>query len=119
MFHLFHKRIHESIALSAQLAAALAMQMSWMTSWLAYRSEYIRQQFTLLETLGPISGIYLTTVLTYFVLFGICIFAFRGKDLTHWRERVFWFFLLSILMFILFTLPVVYEFQVVGRGGRT
>lgn len=115
MFHLFHKRIHESVALSAYLSAALTLHVAWIANWLVHRSVWVRAQFTLSETLGPVSGLYLKTAVAYILLFGICVLAFRGKDVSHWRDRVFWFFLLSIVVFILFTLPVVYEFELTVR----
>ena len=116
MFHLFKKRVHESVALSAFLSAALALHVAWITNWLVHRSEYVRDQFTLSESIGPLSGLYLKTAIVFILLFGVCALFFRGKDVSHWRSRVFWFFLISILMFVILTLPVVYEFQVTATA---
>ncbi|MBM5789955.1 hypothetical protein FJZ23_02620 [Candidatus Parcubacteria bacterium] len=114
MFPFFHKRIHESVALSAMLAAALTLQIAWVSNWLVHRSELIRQRFTLDEALGPLSGLYLKTVVAYVLLFGIGVLVFRGRDVSHWRERAYGFFLFSVLMFVLLTLPIVYELQIGG-----
>ncbi len=111
MFHLFKKRLHESIALSGFLSGACTLQIAWIANWLVYRSEWVRTRFTLSESVGPLSGLYLKSVIVFVLLFGICVFAFRGKDVSHWRDRVFWFFLISIMMFVVLTLPVVYEFS--------
>lgn len=112
MFHLFHKRIHESVALSAYLSAALTLHVAWIANWLVHRSAWVRAQFTLSESLGPVSGLYLKTVVAYILLFGICVLVFRGKDVSHWRDRVFWFFLFSIIMFLVFTIPFIFEFSI-------
>lgn len=112
MFSFFHKRIHESVALAALLSASLTLQTAWIANLLVHRVEWVRDKFTLVESLGPISGMYLRSVVAYLLLFGIFILIFRGKDCAHWRERAFWFFLISILMFLILTLPVVYQFAI-------
>ena len=109
---LFKKRIHESVALAAYLSAAIVFQIAWMANWLVHRSDWIQSQFNLVESVGPISGLYLKTAVGYFLLFGIFVVVFRGKDVSHWRDRVFWFFLFSLVMFFVLTLPIVYEFVV-------
>lgn len=112
MFHLFRHRIHESIALSAFLAVSFTLQIGWIANWLVHRSPWVAEQFTLSDQLGPVSGLYLKSFVSFILLFGVCVLAFRGRDIAHWRDRVFWFFIASVLMFLVLTLPFVYEFQV-------
>ncbi len=112
LWNLFHKRIHESLAISAFLSAALTLQGAWMANLLVNRSEWFREQFTLIASVGPIFGLYLKSVVGYLLLFGIFVLIFRARDCSHWRDRVFWFFLISIAMFLVLTLPIVYEFSI-------
>lgn len=110
--HFFHKRVHESLALSAYLSAAVTLQIAWIANLLVHRVPIVREQFNLIPSIGPVSGLYLKTIVSYFLLFGIFVLLFRGKDCSRWRERVFWFFLVSIVMFLVLTLPIVYEFSI-------
>ncbi len=112
MFHFFKHRVHESVALSVFLAASMTMHIAWMGNWLVYRSAWVRQIMTVSSTIGPISGLYMKSIVSFFVLFGLFMLYFRGKDVLAWRERVVWFFLASILIFIVFTLPPVFEFSI-------
>lgn len=112
MFRLFHQRIHESLALSAMLSAAVTLQVAWIANLLVHRSEWMREQFTLIASIGPLSGLYLKTAIGYIFLFGIFVLIFRGRDCSHWRDRAFWFFLISVAMFLVLTLPIVYEFSI-------
>ncbi len=112
LWNFFHKRIHESLALAAFLSAAVTLQVAWMANLLAHRSEWVREQYTLVASVGPISGLYLKSAICYILLFGIFVLIFRGKDCSHWRDRVFWFFLISIAMFLVLTLPIVYQFSI-------
>ncbi len=112
MFNLFKKRIHESVALSAYLSAALTLQIAWIANWMVHRSQWVRTQFTVSESIGPVSGLYAKSVIVYVLIFGLCVLLFRGRDVSHWRDRVFWFFLFSILMFGVLTLPIVFEFVI-------
>lgn len=111
-WNLFHKRVHESLAIAALLAAAVTLQCAWIANLLVHRSEWVREQYTLIASVGPLSGLYLDTIIGYVFLFGIFVLIFRGKDCSYWRERVFWFFLVSIVMFLVLTLPIVYEFSI-------
>lgn len=112
IFHLFHKRVHESLATAAFLSVAVTLQIAWMANFLVHRIPSIREQFNIIPSVGPVSGLYLKTFISSFLLFGIFVLLFRGKDCSHWRDRVFWFFLVSIVMFLVLTLPIVYEFTV-------
>ena len=105
--------MHESLALSAYLSTAVTLQIAWMANLLVHRSPWVRDQFTLVPSIGPISGLYLKFAISYVLLFGIFVLIFRGRDCTKWRDRAFWFFLCSVMMFLVLTLPIVYEFSIV------
>jgi hypothetical protein len=115
IWNLFHKRIHESLALAAQFSVAVTLQIAWISNLLVHRSEWAREQATLIASIGPISGLYLESAVLYVLLFGIFVLSFRGRDCSHWRDRAFWFFLISIAMFLVLTLPIVYEFSITVR----
>jgi hypothetical protein len=109
--HFFH-RIHEPIAIGAFFSAALTLQLAWINNLLVHRSELIRELFNVVPSIGPVSGLYLKTIITYLFLFGLSVIFFKGRDCTIWRGRVFGFFYISIVMFFVLTLPAVYEFSV-------
>lgn len=112
MFHFFKKRIHESVALSVYLASALTLQVAWIANWLVYRSEWVRNLMSINASIGPISGLYLKTFCVFVLVFGLSVLFFRGKDVSHWRERVVWLFFVSVVMFLVLTYPSVYEFVI-------
>ncbi|HLD21106.1 MAG TPA: hypothetical protein VJB64_03345, partial [Patescibacteria group bacterium] len=60
----------------------------------------------------PISGLYIDVLGAYFTALLIAAALWRGRDVSHWRDRVFWFFIASLLIFLLMTLPFVYGFAV-------
>lgn len=109
---MFASRIHESCALASLLAGSVALHIAWMDNLLIHRSRFVRDILTLNPDIGPISGLYLDTLGAFFVLLIILTAFWRGKDVSHWRERVFWFFILSIAIFLLMTLPFVYGFAI-------
>ncbi len=112
MFHFFRNRIHESLALSALFAGSVALHVAWIDNLLITRSVFIREFITLNPDIGPISGLYVDTLGAFFVSFLLAAFFWRGRDVSHWRDRVFWFFVTSIVVFLLMTLPFVYGFAV-------
>ena len=112
MLRLFHDRIHESFALAAVMAASVALHVAWMDNLLITKSKTIAQWVTLNPDIGPISGLYIDVLGAYFVSLLIFAALWRGRDVSHWRERVFWFFITSIIIFLLMTLPFVYGFAV-------
>jgi hypothetical protein len=113
MFHFFHKRIHESVAFSAVLACAIALNVAWIDNLLISRVLFFRNFLTLNENIGPISGLYVVTAGSFFVSFFLAFVVWRGRDLAHWRSRIFWFFIASIIIFLLMSLPFVYDFKIV------
>lgn len=112
MFNLFRNRIHESLALAALFAGAVALHVAWIDNLLITRSQLIREFITLNPDIGPISGLYVDTLGAFFVAFLLAAFFWRGRDVSHWRDRVFWFFVTSIVIFLLMTLPFVYGFAI-------
>lgn len=109
--HFFH-RIHESIALSAFLSASFTLHLAWIRNLLVHKISFFRDLLNIVPSVGPVSGLYLTTVISFLLLFGIFVLFFKGRDCSVWRGRVFGFFYISVVMFLVFTLPAVYEFSV-------
>ncbi|MBI4435293.1 hypothetical protein HY630_01345 [Candidatus Uhrbacteria bacterium] len=112
MLHLFKERIHESFALAALFAGSVALHVAWIDNLLITRSPKIADWVTLNPNIGPISGLYVDVVGAYFVALLVAAALWRGRDVSHWRDRVFWFFVVSIVVFLLMTLPFVYGFAV-------
>jgi hypothetical protein len=112
MQRLFAKRVHESFALAAILAAAVALHTAWIDNLLISRSQTIAQWVTLNPDIGPISGLYVDVLGAYFTTLLIAAALWRGRDVSHWRDQVFWFFSGSLVIFLLMTLPFVYGFAV-------
>jgi hypothetical protein len=109
---LFKPRIHESVALAALFSASLTLNVAWIANLIMHRSDQVWTWFELSQRVGPISGLYTKTLLTFFIaLIAFWIFL-RGKDCSHHRESVFWFFIASIATFLVMTLPLVYGFQI-------
>ncbi len=109
----FHHRIHESVAFASVFAASITMQVAWIASVLVYRSAVITDLLTRQVDLGPISGLYLLSIATFFVFWMLTLLLVRGRDLSHWRDRIFWFFVTSVILFLIMTMPVVYQVGVV------
>ncbi|MBI4438230.1 hypothetical protein HY631_04755 [Candidatus Uhrbacteria bacterium] len=112
MFHFFRNRIHESLALCALFSGAVALHVAWIDNLLITRSRVFAEFITLNPDVGPVSGLYVDTLGAFFMTFLLAASVWRGKDVSHWRDRVFWFFIASILLFLLMTLPFVYGFVV-------
>ena len=110
---LFSRRIHESIAISSFVAGSFALQIAWMTNVLVYRSDVVADRLTVVSDIGPVSGLYLITICTFFIVFLIALVFSKGRDVSHWRERVYWFFLTSVILFLVMSMPVIYQIGVV------
>lgn len=109
----FKKRIHESVGFAAMFAVGLTLNVAWILNFLVYRIDAIKEMFILQESVGLISGLYLSTLVSFFVLFGISLLYFKGKDVSHHRDGILWFFIVSVLIFFIMTIPAVYEFSVI------
>lgn len=103
---------HESIACAALLATSIALHVSWICNLLIARSDWMRSIFTLSETIGPVSGLYLKTASSFVVVFLAAGYWWKGKDCSHLRSTLLRFFYVSILIFLCMTLPIVYQFSV-------
>jgi hypothetical protein len=108
---LFHHRLHESVAFSALTSCATTLHISWILNLLIHRSSYIADLFSI-SVVGPVSGLYALSTLSFFVIFLLILLATRGRDLSNARGRLVWFFILSVAVFVMMTLPVVYEFGI-------
>lgn len=112
MLRFFRDRVHESFALAAILAGSVALHVAWIDNLLISRSSTIADWVTLNPDLGPISGLYIDVLGAYFVSLLVAAALWRGRDVSHWRDRVYWFFIASVVVFLLMTLPFVYGFAV-------
>ncbi|MCX6714824.1 MAG: hypothetical protein NTX72_03345 [Candidatus Uhrbacteria bacterium] len=113
MLHLFSKnRFHESVACAALLAGSITLQVMWIVNLLVVRIPFIAQLYSIVPSVGPISGMYLKAVLTFVLVFLIAALYWRGKDCSHHRTSLLNFFLFSTVIFFVMTLPFVYSFSV-------
>lgn len=106
---LFSKRIHESVAFASVLGASLSLHVAWMANMIVYRSATVAQAFTLVPAIGPVSGLYLLTGTSFLFFFLVALLLSRGRDVSHWRSRLLWFFILSTCFFALLTMPALYQ----------
>ncbi len=106
-------RFHESIALAALFAASVTLHIAWISNLLVARVPFFRIWFSVVPSIGPVSGLYLKSLLVFLVLFVGGSFYWRGKDCSHLRKHIFHFFLFSIVAFFIMTLPFVYQFSVI------
>ena len=109
----FHSRIHEPVAFSSVLAVSLSLHIAWIANVLVYRVKAVEVFFTLHPGIGPVSGLYSLTICSFLLFWFLFLLIFRGRDISHLRERVFWFFVTSIILFFVMTMPVVYQVGVI------
>ncbi|NQV90702.1 hypothetical protein HQ487_04860 [Candidatus Uhrbacteria bacterium] len=113
MLKFFKNRVHESFALAAVLAGSIALHVAWIDNLLVSRSSIFAEWVTLNPEIGPISGIYVDVIGAFFVSLLLSAGVWKGRDVSHWKDRVFWFFIVSIVVFLLMTLPFIYGFAVI------
>ena len=104
--------IHEPIALAALAAAAISLQALWILNLLSLRIVPVAEWLTLVPQLGPASGLYAFVASAYLVVFILSALLLRGRDCSHLRDGLFWFFAASLAAFAILTLPFV-----IGFGG--
>lgn len=102
-------RIHESVAISAVFAMAIALNVFWILNLLSSRLVSLKNTLTLVESVGPVTGLYLSMSLVFIVLWLIFLAFFRGRDCEPYREKAFWFYFVSVMAFIVLTFPPVYS----------
>ncbi|EKD75552.1 MAG: hypothetical protein ACD_44C00100G0003 [uncultured bacterium] len=113
MLHLFSKdRFHESVACAALLAGSLTLHVMWISNLLVVRVPFFTQLFSIVPSIGPLSGMYAKAGLTFLSIFLISGWYWKGKDCSHHRRSLLEFFLFSTLIFFVMTIPFVYSFSV-------
>ena len=108
----FKPRVHESVAISALLAVSLALHAAWLSHLILFRVPELFNRLFLSDTIGPIFIVYTLSLgvgLGSFLLFR---FLLRCRDCTELRDRAFWFFVVSLIMFLVLTFPFVYVFEI-------
>jgi len=95
-------RIHESIAVAALFAAGVSLHAAWIANLVWFRSSRV-------DVLGPL---YLFVDTVYVIIFILTVAWCRGRDCSDFRDRAYHFFLVSILIFSVMTLPIVYGFTI-------
>lgn len=106
------RRIPESVALSTVAAASLALHAGWIAYVLTVRSEAARGVFEMQAPFGIAGGLHLFSMSVFLILSGLGIVLFKGKDCSKYRDHIFWFFLISIVVYLLMTIPGVARFSV-------
>ena len=116
MFKRFTKKhIPESLALAATFAAAITLNAAWILNLLVTRSEAVYQWFVFSESFGAVSGLYVTATVIYLVSLLVIMLWYRNKDCSEQQEHVLWFFIASIVIFFIMTLPGVFAFEISGN----
>jgi hypothetical protein len=105
------RRVPESVALSIVGAASLALHAGWISYVLAVRSDVVRSFFEMRAPFGLAGGLHLFTASVFLVFVGLGVALFKGKDCSEYRDHVFWFFLASIVMYLLMTVPGIAQFS--------
>lgn len=104
----FKLRIHESIAMAAILAAAITMHGLWIANLLITRLPAVAGFFEGLASRGAVPSLYLFGLLLFLVAWCILSLIFKGRDCSHHRESAFWFFVVSLIIFFVMTMPMVF-----------
>ncbi len=115
MAHAHHFRIHEPIALAVLAGAAASLHVLWIANVLIARVRPVAEALNVLPELGPVSGLSVIGLAAYVIVFIFVAFWFRGRDCMSARDRVFWFFVSSVIAFASLTLPFVSGFGKVIR----
>lgn len=109
MLHFFRReRIHEPIAVGAVIAAAVSLNVMWMLNLLSYRFAGLEQSLTLIPNVGTGTGLFLAGFITFLFVWACVAVLLRGRDCSDYRDRAFWFFVLTIVLYLVFTFPPVF-----------
>ncbi len=101
-------RIHESVAVAALVAAGWTLQVAWISNFLMAKSEELHRLFDVVPSIGPIAGLYLSSLVAGVVVFFGTALWLRGKDCQPYRQQTLAFFFISVILFSVMTLPIVY-----------
>ena len=101
------------MALSSIFAGGVALHVAWIDHLLITRSDVIADWITVNPEIGPISGLYVDVLGAFFVALLLALFFWKGKDVRHLQDRIFWFFVAAVVIFLVMTMPFVYGFAVV------
>ncbi len=102
MLSWFKSRIHESLAVAALFAAGVSLQAAWIANLVWFRMARV-------DSLMPLY-VFVDTV--FVIIFVLTVAWCRGRDCSDFRDRAYHFFLVSILIFSVMTLPIVYGFTI-------
>ncbi|HBR81106.1 MAG: hypothetical protein UX09_C0060G0009 [Candidatus Uhrbacteria bacterium GW2011_GWE2_45_35] len=112
MWFFTRRRIHESLSLAAVLSAAISLHALWIVNLLIGRYPDLTVYFDLASGLGIICGLYLFGLVVFFFSLGTIAVFYKDKDCSHHRLNVFLFLLVSLIIYVIMTVPVVYELLV-------
>ena len=106
-------RFHESIALATVFAASVTLHVAWISNLLVAQVPLFQQWASVVPSIGPISGLYLKAVLVFIIVSILSVLYLRGKDCSMHRKSILFFFIASIVVFLVMTIPFVYSFSAV------
>ncbi len=116
MFFHFFRRTHESLAVAAILAVSVSLHALWIIHLLFLRG--VTAASTVVDVVvargwvqDRLIAIYTILGLVYLISFGVTVFFFRGRDCAHVRDRIFWFFAISLIIYLLMTIPQIAGFE--------
>ena len=104
---LFRPRIHESIAFSGMFSAGISLHLFWIVNLLAQRLPFVAE-LLMFSDAGYIFGLYLVGFFTFVIAFVLLLTLLRGRDLSDHREHAFWFFLVSVVIYLVMTFPSIF-----------
>lgn len=100
MIKWFRSRVHEAVAVAALIAASVSLHAAWIGNLVWFRMAKV-------DVLG---ALYLFVACVYVIIFALAFAWCRDHDLSDLRDRAYHFFLVSIVIFVALTLPIVYGF---------
>ncbi len=112
----FHSRIHESVALAALLAASVELNAFWIVNMISMRLPAFADLLKLDPSLGTVSGLYVTGAVVYLLSWACFLTLLRGRDCSEYRSNALWLFVVSVLLYLVFTFPPIFNFVIVTRG---
>ncbi len=115
MFRLFgRKRIHEPIAIGAVIACAVSLNAIWILNFLSYRFPAMEELLTLIDGVGTGTGLFLVGLIVYLTTWAAVAVLLRGRDCSEYRDRGFWLFMTSVVLFLVFTFPPFFTFAIMS-----